>query len=374
MEMESKPTIKDVARVSGVSISTVSNVINNRSSVSEKTRKKVLEAIRRLNYKPNKFAQGLSRKKKSGSNFVTVIGLSVPHYFTQGVKALSVAVKHRAREVGVQVIEYLSENDCEKQIFQVSEMIRRRVDGVICFPVDYRRIEKAVQECHLVGIPFVSLNRFSYGDVYAVVKSDDYKAGNDLGLYVAFRLKDKKGKILEMETEENDFNSFQRSRGFNDVIENWPGLEVIERCCCGRSAEQAEKVALEALKKFPDVNVIFCHSDETARGVFNVLKKLGRVYPLDSPEHIVLLGVDGDRFALEHIRKGFFDATSEQLLWKQGEKAVDLVLDALKGKPNHNPVVLTNTVLITRTNVDYVKDHWAYYNLDPDKTYLAGNV
>lgn len=356
-------TIKDVAKKAGVSVSTVSNVINNKR-VSKNLKAKVLRAIQELKYKPNKFARGLPRRRNRESSFTTVIGLSFPYYFTEGVKALTASVKYRAAEIGLQVIEYLNENDSQKQMQQISEMLERRVDGVICFPVDYKKIEKSVEDCHLANIPFVALNRIAYGHVYATVKSDDYKAGNDLGLYVAFKLKGKRGKILEIQTEMSDFNSIQRSAGFNDVIKNWPGVDIVCRYHSGVTAVRAKECTIQALKEYPDINVIFCHSDEIAKGALDALKQLGKDYPIDDPRHVILLGIDGDRFALNNIRKGMLDATSEQLLWEQGVRAVDLTVDALNGKTNYNPLVLIPTKLITKENVNFIKDHWAQRNID----------
>ncbi len=359
-----KPTIKDVAKKAGVSISTVSNVISYKNIVSENLKRRVFKSIEELKYEPNRLAQGLPRKKRPQNNFVTVIGLSMPHYFSQGLKAMAVAVKYRAMEIGAQVIEYLTENDPERQMKQISEKIQRKVDAIICFPVDYRKIEKSVQECNLANIPFISLNRFACGDAYATVKSNDYKAGNDLGLCVAFKLKGKKVKILEIEGEVADSNSDERSAGFNDVIKKWPGLEVVCKYRCDWNVGKARKATIQALKGHPDINVIYSHNDEMAKGALNALKELGRDHPVGHPDHIMLLGVDGNKFALDNIRRGLFDATSEGLLWEQGTKAVDLAMAALNGKIIHNSVTLIPTNLITRDNVDFIKDHWAEYNID----------
>lgn len=75
------------------------------------------------------------------------------------------------------------ENDSQKQIEQISDKIRRRVDAIICFSVNYKEIARGVQECNLANISFIALNRIAWGNVDGVAKSDDYKVGNDLGLY-----------------------------------------------------------------------------------------------------------------------------------------------------------------------------------------------
>lgn len=68
------PTIKDVAKEAGVSIATVSNIMNNKASVSEETYQKVYEAIEKLDYKPNMLARNLK------SNGVKFLGVIVPTF------------------------------------------------------------------------------------------------------------------------------------------------------------------------------------------------------------------------------------------------------------------------------------------------------
>ena len=79
-------TIIDVAKLAGVTSTTVSRVINNRGYISEKTRNKVYEAMNELNYKPNEIARALSKKKTN------TIGIIVPHishpYFSKLISNL----------------------------------------------------------------------------------------------------------------------------------------------------------------------------------------------------------------------------------------------------------------------------------------------
>lgn len=354
-----RPTIKDVARLAGVSSASVSNVINNKSFVGDDIRKRVLKAIEDLHYKPNKIAQQLHYERKIREPFITVIGLSMPHFYTEGMKILAEAVKYQAGKRGVQVIEYFSDNDSNKQIDQISEIIARKVDAIICFPVDGQKIQKSVDECFRANLPFISLNRQAYGNVCAVIKSDDYQAGNDLALYSLFNLKRKKGKILHLEGDQNDFNSIQRGEGFLRVIQNWPNMEIVYRERCSWNVEKAREATYSALRKFPEINIIFSESDEMAEAALEVLQEENKMFPVSHSEHIMILGVDGNRFVLKKIREGYFDATSEQLLWEQGCKAIDLAVSALRKEENFRNFIQLPTILVCRRNIDHIKYHWA---------------
>ncbi len=369
-------TIRDVAKRAKVSPATVSNVINHKAFVDPEIRERVLRAIDELGYRPSRLARGLRRPRKTDSKrFITLLGLSMPHYYTEGMRVMAEAVKHRAAERGAQVIQYFSDNDAEKQVAQVSEKVSRRVDAVICYPVDGRAIERGVEECVLAGIPFISLNRFSHGDVYAVVKSDDSQAGNDLGIYLALAGGKKKHRILELAGDEADDNSLLRGEGFRWAIKNWPGHEIVATLCHRWSMEEAKRAVEQAIDRNIPFNTIYCHNDELAEGALAALQKAGMLYPGDHPDHITLLGVDGNRFALENIQSGFMDATSEQLLWEQGELAVDFALDSLEGKPPQETTVSLPTRLVALANMQETPDHWAYrQKIGEDKSIpSAGN-
>ena len=85
-------TLKDVAKETGLTVSTVSRVLNNRGYISEETRKKVYEAMKKLNYRPNEVARSLSKQTTN------TIGVIVPHirhpYFAELISNLAVSYTH----------------------------------------------------------------------------------------------------------------------------------------------------------------------------------------------------------------------------------------------------------------------------------------
>lgn len=117
--------IKDVAKLAGVSISTASNVLNEKGYIGDNTRKKVLAAAKKLNYKPNVLARGLvtGASKTVG---VLIPDLSDP-YFAEVVKG----VDKCARENGYSVILCNTDRDRSKEEFYFNNLKERRVDGII---------------------------------------------------------------------------------------------------------------------------------------------------------------------------------------------------------------------------------------------------
>lgn len=122
-------SIKDIAKYSGYSVSTVSRVLNETGYVSEEARKKVLEAIEHFNYKPNSIARSMVTKQ---SKF---IGLLIPHINSPFFTGLAVYVEEEARSLGYNVLlcHTQEDNDIENEYLKV--LVERRVDGIIATPV-----------------------------------------------------------------------------------------------------------------------------------------------------------------------------------------------------------------------------------------------
>ena len=107
--VESTTTIYDVARVAGVSMATVSRVVNGNANVKEKTRQKVLEAIAELDYRPNAVARGLASKR------TTTVGVILPTITSTYFAAITRGVDDIASMYKYNMILANSDNDVEKE-------------------------------------------------------------------------------------------------------------------------------------------------------------------------------------------------------------------------------------------------------------------
>ncbi|WP_436862092.1 LacI family DNA-binding transcriptional regulator [Staphylococcus caeli] len=144
-----KPTLHDVAEVASVSIATVSNVLNNKSTeLSDKTRDKVLSAIKELNYEPNQFARGL---KTGRSNIIAFIIPDQNPFFTEVLTELSFECqKHQ-----LHVVVASSEENEEKQRDLIDTFISQNVSAVILVPV---KSDFNIEE-EWLKIPIMTLDR-----------------------------------------------------------------------------------------------------------------------------------------------------------------------------------------------------------------------
>src|SRR2546422_6621981 len=122
------PTIRDVARLSGVSPMTVSRVINDSERVSPETRRRVEEAIAELGYVPSRLARGLSRQR-TGTLAVIVPDVANP-FFTAIVRA----AEEVARRADYRVILCDTRADLSIEREAIGEMLAQRVEGIVIAP------------------------------------------------------------------------------------------------------------------------------------------------------------------------------------------------------------------------------------------------
>src|SRR5437763_642963 len=146
------PTIRDVARLSGVSPVTVSRVINESARVRPETRRRVEQAIAQLGYVPSRLARGLSRQR-TGTIAVIVPDVANP-FFTLIVRA----AEEVARRADYRVILCDTRADLAVEQDVVGEMLAHRVEGIVIAPVS-ERSRPHLRRLDRFGVPFVLIDR-----------------------------------------------------------------------------------------------------------------------------------------------------------------------------------------------------------------------
>src|SRR5262249_1668676 len=125
-------TVKDIAAAVGVSVATVSNVLNERPNVGEPTRRKVLEVARRLGYRPNRAAQAMRTGR------TRTLGLVLPDLTNPFFPELAQAVENKARSQGLVVCLVDSQNRPEGEADGFALLMQHAVDGIIWCPLGPR--------------------------------------------------------------------------------------------------------------------------------------------------------------------------------------------------------------------------------------------
>ena len=149
--MTKRITPKTIAQHAGVSVGTVSNVLNGKPNVSSELREAVLS--------PRELRLPYAGRAIENSSLVTVFGLSIKNQYTTATQSVSREVRKTAESKGIQLIEYDNENDVEQQILQIDEMIDRKMEAILFTPVKHDAFAETVSRRKRQNIPIISLTR-----------------------------------------------------------------------------------------------------------------------------------------------------------------------------------------------------------------------
>lgn len=159
--------IYDIAKLSGVSIATVSRVLNNKKGVSDSAKARVLKTVEEHNFIPNQLAKSLANNKSY------VIGIVMPginHYFSNRIDAIHKICKEQGYSLMI-TANYKESNIIEEDIKNFNLLIEKRVDGIIYFPTHVSEEHYALLERIQKSIPMVITDRIIDGvDVPYVIQ------------------------------------------------------------------------------------------------------------------------------------------------------------------------------------------------------------
>lgn len=159
-------TLKDVARLSGVTVTTISRMLNNRVNVSEKTRAKILAAMEELDYHPNELAQSLIKQKSS------FIGLIVPSAKNFFFGAVIDCVERYVCASGYKLLLCVSDLDVNKEVEYFHMLKSNKVAGVILAS----HTQNLHEHVNLTNLPLVTIDR-TLADSVPSACADNYAGG-----------------------------------------------------------------------------------------------------------------------------------------------------------------------------------------------------
>lgn len=303
-------TIKDVAKTAGVTVTTVSRVLNNRGYISQATRKRVYEAIEALNYQPNEIARSLFRRKSN------IIGLIVPNVSHPFFAELTNFIEYYAYEAGYKILICNSYQDSTKEKAYVEMLKKNQVDGII---MGSHTIETS--EYLNPSLPIVAIDR-NFDNKIPFVTSDNYNGGELAANLLIDKGCRKLAHIsgpLEINTPAN-----KRCEAFIDMVSEGKVKYVIKEAKLD-IFESYQKLAYELFKEHPDIDGVFASSDMIAAAIIRVAKEIGKAIPKD----LKIIGYDDISLA-SLIEPPL--TTIRQPIKQIGELAVKIMIDKIQGK------------------------------------------
>jgi LacI family transcriptional regulator len=338
-----KITIQDVAKEAGVSITTVSRVINNNYPVKEETRKRIEKAIQKLDYRPNVLARGLIHNKTD------TIGVIVPSitnlFFPSVVKGIENVLREKEYTI------YLCDTDDkeEEETRYIKSLLTRQVDGIIAIDPRTKNIESGFYEKIGKEVPLVCINGYNKGINCNFVLNDQETGTIEAVEYlinlghrdIAFV---RGHKSYSYDLKEKVYKEVLKKYGCNEKE------QIIDIGAGNRNdtMEMTMKKIKPILEKSKYPTAFFCCNDLMALGVVNACKKVG----LHVPDDVSVIGFDN--IVISSLIEPKI-TTVDQNMYALGENAAKVLIENIEKKNINTQKIILNTKLIVRESCKSVE-------------------
>jgi LacI family transcriptional regulator len=277
-------TIYDVAREAGVSMATVSRVVNNNPNVKPQTRKKVFEAIERLGYRPNAVARGLASKK------TTTVGVVIPDISNPIFAEVARGIEDIANMYHYNIILCNADKRKEKEIRVINTLLEKQVDGLLFMGGIVT--DEHLQAFKTSSVPVVLCATADEKKTMPSVDIDHEGAAFDA---VSELLREGHRDIAMITgTLQDPANGYARYQGYKRALES-AGIPVREEYV--RVGNYRYESGMEAAKYFLELakrpTAIFSATDEMAIGAIHAIQDAG----LKVPDDVSLISIDNIRMA-----------------------------------------------------------------------------
>ncbi|MCM2675319.1 catabolite control protein A [Alkalicoccobacillus plakortidis] len=278
-------TIYDVAREAGVSMATVSRVVNGNPNVKPTTRKKVLEAIEQLGYRPNAVARGLASKR------TTTVGVIIPDISSIFFSELARGIEDIATMYKYNIILCNSDQNKEKEIHLINTLLEKQVDGIVYMGGEITE-EHAVQ-FKRSPVPIVLAATLDQEKNFPSVNIDYKQAAEDAVTTLIEKGHSKIGMLSG--SLDDPINGFQKFAGYRSALEK-KNIEFDENLIV--LGDYTYDSGIEAMETFTEMKemptAIFASSDEMALGVIHGAQDKG----YNVPEDFDVIGFDNTRLSV----------------------------------------------------------------------------
>jgi DNA-binding LacI/PurR family transcriptional regulator len=328
-----KPTIYDVAAKAGVSIATVSKVINNTGRIGDKTKKNVLKVMEEIKYQPSVVASALTGKHTN------TIGLLIPDIANSFFAEMARSIEDRGHELGFSVVMCNTDNEPEKEAQYLKWLQRKSVDGIILGT----GIQNDVTLNELIEqkIPTALIARDMPSLSVDTVLVDDfvggYKATSHL---ISLGHQD----IAFIVGNLNNLSEKERLRGYKQALQEAEVKVDEKNIVSGNlSIEDAKGTMKDLLKSAKRPTAVFALNDLLAIGAIQGAKECG----LSIPDDLSVVGFDNTILATINDPPL---TTIAQPIQDMGRQVIDLLIQEIEGKKAaKRRVVLLPELVVRKT-------------------------
>lgn len=332
MDGTKNATIIDVAKRAGVSVATVSRVVNGNYPVRQETRARVKEAITALKYVPNVQARELNTQHTS------MIGVVVPSLYNMFFAKVFDGIEERARLDNYSLLLCCAKNDPQQEIDSIRSLVSRNVTGIIDVSPNTVNLREGFYRTISQRCPLVFVNGYHQVDGVSYVSNDEAKGTLDALNYLE-KLGHK--KILFVRGKNSDSYTVKEEAYRNYMAAHHQLVpDYIVNVGEGNSADTVRDTIARLMTVVAEEQptAILCCNDLMAIGATRACKQLG----LKVPDDISVIGFDNT--ALSQIVDPPI-TTMDQNMNQLGSSAAELLINKIRGGANRR-ITLANKLVV----------------------------
>lgn len=330
-----KPTIKDIAKKIGVSVATVSRVINNRSGYSPETEKKVLKVIDKLGYCPNALARGLVGKK------IKTIGVLMPSVSSMVASKILNGIEDAAHNKNYSVIICNTDNSGKRTINYLRVLREKQIDGIIV--VSEILTDEYINVIKKMEVQIVLVSTITKGNNFTFIKVDDAKAAYQTTEYLIN--KGHKNIAMISGTKDDVVAGIPRVKGYLKALEDYGLPKKKENIVYGDFSFDSGKICMEKLlKQSPKISAVFAASDEMAIGALSAAYR----HRINVPEQLSVIGYDNTKLAQMTVPPL---TVLSQPFYQMGYEGLSMLISKIKGE-NVESKILPHIIIERQTVKD----------------------
>lgn len=282
-----------------------------------------------------------SEKKRSNKIAVVISTLNNPWFVVLGESAAA-----RARELGYEAQIFDSQNNSAKEAEHFDNIIAMGYDAILFNPTDSDGSVLNVKRAKEAGIPTFCMDREINSRDAATTQllSDNFTGCVKLGQYFV-RQMNKKGNYVEILGLVGDNNTWNRSKGFHCVVDEFPELKMVAQQNADFDRNKAMDVMETIMQANPNIDAVFCGNDAMALGAYQAVLAAGKA------DKVKIFGFDGSDDAVKAIADGKISATVMQFPVQMSRTSADLADQYIKGKRDFKSKTPVEVVLVTSENV-----------------------
>ena len=274
-----------------------------------------------------------------------LIAIITPSHDNPFFKAEADGAAAKAKELGYEALVLVHDDDANKQSELIDSAIGRGAKAIVLDNAGADATVAAVQKAKDAGIPSFLIDREinATGVAAAQIVSNNYQ-GAQLGAQEFVKLMGEKGNYVELVGKESDTNAGIRSKGYHDVIDEYPDLKMVAQQSANWSQTEAFSKMESILQANPDIKGVISGNDTMAMGAWAALEAAGR-------KDVIVVGFDGSNDVRDSIKAGGIKATVLQPAYAQAQMAVEQADAWIKtGKGPAEEKQLMDCVLVNGDN------------------------